>query len=305
HCRFTIDCNSPSYSTLLACCLGAYSGQSSGYCLSQLPSPPTMDPTDSGGLDEWYPDYDTAFADAYCINTRPMPPNGSRPTFSTMLACCKGAYSGQSSGKCLSMLLNPPTISPTGAGGLDVWYADYSIMDYSEGECINERPLPNGRTVYDSQLACCNGLNIFTPTGKCLSKLPNPPTAYPTNAGGLDVWYPDYTQAYAHATCINDPPLPNGIVTYESQAVCCNSVYGSQFSQACICDLPNPPSSCPGVVTAEVEVLTTKTTTITTTVTVSSKITLAGLAMPTDETAKQAVISTLEETIKTLVEASL
>lgn len=36
-----------------------------------------------------------------------------------------------------------------------MWYADYSIQDYSEGVCTNERPLPNGRATYDSQLSCC------------------------------------------------------------------------------------------------------------------------------------------------------
>ena len=50
HCHFTIDCNSPSYDTELSCCNGAYKGQTSGYCYSQLDNPPTISPTDVGKL---------------------------------------------------------------------------------------------------------------------------------------------------------------------------------------------------------------------------------------------------------------
>ena len=96
-CRFTVDCNSPAYTTELACCRAAYAGQISGTCLSSLPNPPTMSPTESGGLDVYYPDYATAFGAAGCINTRPLP--SGRPTYSTEIACCRGAYAGQTSGK--------------------------------------------------------------------------------------------------------------------------------------------------------------------------------------------------------------
>ena len=49
YCRYTVDCNSPSYSSELACCKGAYAGQVSGVCLRRLPSPPTSSPTGEGG----------------------------------------------------------------------------------------------------------------------------------------------------------------------------------------------------------------------------------------------------------------
>jgi len=49
-CQYTIDCNSPGYDTELDCCKGSYPGQSSGYCLSQLPNPPTLSPTGTGML---------------------------------------------------------------------------------------------------------------------------------------------------------------------------------------------------------------------------------------------------------------
>ena len=55
------------------------------------------------------------------------------------------------------MLPTPPTTEPTGAGGPDAWYPDYTTNNYSNGACINERPPPNGRVTYDSQLACCKG----------------------------------------------------------------------------------------------------------------------------------------------------
>jgi len=56
-CQFTIDCNSPGYDTELDCCKGAYPGQSSGYCLSQLPNPPTLSPTGTGMLYRYYYHY--------------------------------------------------------------------------------------------------------------------------------------------------------------------------------------------------------------------------------------------------------
>ena len=50
-CKYHIDCNSgPGYDTELDCCKGAYPDQSSGYCLSQLPNPPTLSPTGTGTL---------------------------------------------------------------------------------------------------------------------------------------------------------------------------------------------------------------------------------------------------------------
>ncbi|KAL7537682.1 hypothetical protein ACHAXR_008734, partial [Thalassiosira sp. AJA248-18] len=157
YCRETIDCNTPGYPSELACCKGAYAGQSSGFCLSQMPNPPTTSPTDEGGLDVYYPDYDTPYADAYCLNDRPKP-NG-RPTYDTMLACCKGAYPDQQSGVCLSMLPFPPTGSPTNSDfEADFWYPVYEI-GYAEGVCSNKLPLPyanvNDRPNYETQLQCC------------------------------------------------------------------------------------------------------------------------------------------------------
>ena len=97
YCRYSIACNAPTYATELVCCKAAYAGQVSGHCLSQLPNPPTMSPTDVGGLGIYYPDYDLSWELAYCINKRPLP--SGRPSYTSMLSCCKGAYAGQISGK--------------------------------------------------------------------------------------------------------------------------------------------------------------------------------------------------------------
>ena len=97
YCRLVRDCNSPSYSTELSCCQIAYAGQRSGNCLAALPNPPTTSPTGTGGLGVYYPDYKLDWSEGYCVNTRPMP--SGRPTYTTMLQCCKGAYGGQMSGE--------------------------------------------------------------------------------------------------------------------------------------------------------------------------------------------------------------
>lgn len=62
---------------------------------------------------------------------------------------------------------------------------------------------------------------------------------------GPTVWFPDYSRAYASGVCQKGTRAPNGIVSYDSQEECCRFAYGSQHSNACVCDLPNPPSTCP------------------------------------------------------------
>jgi len=212
-----------------------------------LPSPPTTSPTDVGGLDVYYPDYDQpAWPLGFCINTRPLP--SGRPTYTTMLLCCKGAYGGQSSGICLSMLPSPPTTSPTDVGELDVYYADYDQPAWPLGFCINTRPLPSGRPTYTTMLLCCKGAYGGQQSGVCLSQLPSPPTVSPTDAGEFDFWYPDYSSVWAEATCLNTRPLPfgpGGRPTYDTMLDCCKREYRSQASGACVAALPSPPTSSP------------------------------------------------------------
>ncbi|KAL3804042.1 hypothetical protein HJC23_006433 [Cyclotella cryptica] len=231
-----------TYDSQLACCKAAYNGQASGACLSDLPSPPTVSPTGTGGLDIWYADYDLDWTAGKCINTAPIP-NG-RQTYDSQLACCKAAYNGQASGACLSDLPSPPTVSPTGTGGLDIWYADYDL-DWTAGKCINTAPIPNGRQTYDSQLACCKAAYNGQASGACLSDLPSPPTVSPTGTGGLDIWYADYDLDWTAGKCINTAPIPNGRQTYDSQLACCKAAYNGQASGACLSDLPSPPTVSP------------------------------------------------------------
>eukprot|EP00584_Thalassiosira_punctigera_P016426 CAMPEP_0172546642 /NCGR_PEP_ID=MMETSP1067-20121228/16347_1 /TAXON_ID=265564 ORGANISM="Thalassiosira punctigera, Strain Tpunct2005C2" /NCGR_SAMPLE_ID=MMETSP1067 /ASSEMBLY_ACC=CAM_ASM_000444 /LENGTH=419 /DNA_ID=CAMNT_0013333605 /DNA_START=123 /DNA_END=1382 /DNA_ORIENTATION=+ len=250
YCRLTVDCNSPSYGSELACCKGAYRGQNSGTCLSRLPSPPTMSPTDTGGLDVYYPDYNKAWPLGECVNTRPMP--SGRPTYTTQLACCKGAYAGQMSGHCLAQLPSPPTMTPTNSlREADFWYPDYDT-NYADAGCSNKLPLPfnnkNDRPNYETQIACCKGAYAGQTSGKCLSQLPSPPTTSPTDTGGYDFWYPDYDTNYAAATCKNERPLPygpGGRPTFDSQLACCKAAYAGQTSGACLAGLASPPTTAP------------------------------------------------------------
>ena len=202
----------------------------------------TASPTRVGGLDVWYPDWNTDWTTAACINTPPLP-NG-RPTYTSQLACCKAHYGGQSSGACLQSLPSPPTASPTGTGGLDVWYADWD-SDWTTASCINTAPLPNGRPTYTSQLACCQANYAGQSSGACLQSLPSPPTSSPTGIGGLNVWYADWDSDWTTAACINTAPLPNGRPTYTSQLACCQANYAGQSSGACLQSLPSPPTSSP------------------------------------------------------------
>jgi len=244
----------PTYSTQLECCKGAYGGQSSGKCLSQIASPPTTSPTLSGGMAGfWYPDYESAWSDAGCKNEMPLPFNkGDRPEYATQLECCKAAYGGQTSGKCLSELASPPTTSPTMAGGVGLeWYPDYTTA-WSDAGCKNDVPLPfspNSRPVYATQLECCKAAYGGQSSGKCLSELASPPTTSPTMAGGVGLlWYPDYSTAWSDAGCKNEVPLPfseNSRPTYDTQLECCKAAYGGQSSGKCLSELASPPTTSP------------------------------------------------------------
>jgi len=103
------------YDTNLECCKGAYAGQTSGACLSKLPSPPTSKPTAVGDYGtDWYADYGKSWSIAGCKNTLPRPVYAIM-LYETQLACCKGAYGGQTSEACIKGLPSPPTKSPTAA----------------------------------------------------------------------------------------------------------------------------------------------------------------------------------------------
>ena len=101
------------YDTQLDCCKAAYAGQSSGACLKGLASPPTSSPTVPGDFGtDWYADYATSWSIAGCKNTLPRP-NYAIQLYKTQLECCKAAYGGQTSEKCVQSLPSPPTKSPS------------------------------------------------------------------------------------------------------------------------------------------------------------------------------------------------
>jgi hypothetical protein len=237
------------YDTELECCQREYASQSTGVCLSMLPAPPTVSPTQTGGPDAWYADFDAGWTNGVCINTMPAP-NG-RTIYDSQLECCKGAYPGQESGACIADLPAPPTVSPTATGGPDAWYANRDV-DWADGVCINTAPVPNGRVVYDTQLECCQGEYGSQNSGACLADLPSPPTVSPTATGGPNVWYADRDADWTQGTCINTAPVPNGRVTYDSELECCKGEYASQSSGACLAALPAAPTASPvGASTAE------------------------------------------------------
>ena len=243
-CDYTTTCNSPSYSTNLACCKGAFGGQWSKYCISQMANPPTLSPTKTGGPDEYYPDYSLPWTEGICTNSQPIP--SGRPVYTTMLACCKAAYAGQASKVCIKSLPTPPTMAPTktGSGGTD-YYPDYSL-DWSVGICINTQPAPSGIPVYATMLACCKAAYAGQASKVCIKSLPNPPTMAPTKtgSGGTD-YYPDYSLDWSVGICINTQPSPSGVPVYATMLACCKAAYAGQASKVCIKSLPNPPTMAP------------------------------------------------------------
>ena len=132
-------------------CLEAY--------YESFPNPPTGSPTDLGE-GSFYPDYETKWEDATCLNIKPFPfTPGSRPLYNSQLECCKMAYAGQTSKACLAGLPDGlrPTSSPTGPGGAG-WYNNQNDGDASVRTCTQETPRPQWGTVgdHDTHLECCN-----------------------------------------------------------------------------------------------------------------------------------------------------
>lgn len=108
YCRYAVDCDTPSYPSELECCLRAYAGQNSKFCLGQLPAG-TVVPDDAESTTAWYngsgsglfyPDYRGAWVDEGCLEAASVLdiPSG-RPRYDTMLECCNGAYARQESGE--------------------------------------------------------------------------------------------------------------------------------------------------------------------------------------------------------------
>ncbi|KAL7438353.1 hypothetical protein ACHAXH_005877, partial [Discostella pseudostelligera] len=191
---------------------------------------------------DYYPNYDLAWTEGVCINTKPVP--SGRPVYATQIACCKGAYGGQASNACIKNLATPPTMAPTnpGAEGTD-FYPNYDLP-WTEGKCLNTKPVPSGRPVYATNLACCKGAYGGQASQVCIRSLLNPPTSAPTKPGGGS-YYPDYSLAWSEGKCINTEPVPSGRPVYSSNLACCKSAYAGQVSKTCIKMLPFPPTMAP------------------------------------------------------------
>ena len=189
-------------------------------------------------------DYDKPYKDAYCINTRPLPVDGSRPLYDTMLDCCKGSYSGQISDKCFSMLPigQRPTSSPTTVDAIvGFFYPEYE-KSYSKGTCSNARPLPfpneNDRPNYPTQLECCLAEYSAQTSGACIQDLPIGlrPTSSPTKVEGPELWYNPQNGGWGNSVCENTLPKPSSATaSYPSKMMCCDNTFGGQTSNACYC----------------------------------------------------------------------
>lgn len=190
-----------------------------------LPSPPTSSPTELGGLDIYYPDYSQSWSEGFCVNYRPVP--SGRPTYDTMLACCKAEYPSQPSGVCLALLPSPPTLSPSRGSTIN---------------SLNSGGLHNSYPNYDqaSSLAIplsSDGLNNYYQNYD--------PTLGHLDLSGLDVYYPNYDQAsLSEGLCINTAPLPSGRPSYGTKQACCQAHYGNQTNDTCMCDAIGVCYSC-------------------------------------------------------------
>ena len=172
-CIYKADCDSPGYDTELECCDQAFGGQVSGACKVGFANPSTT-------TTKWYADYGTPWGIAGCKAAFPYP-SYATTFFDSQLDCCKGAYTGQTSGACLTGLATPPTMAPTSAAGAGgQWYADYGTA-WSIAGCKNTLPLPIYAIVtYSSQLECCKAAYGGQTSNACVQRLPNPPTNAPT-----------------------------------------------------------------------------------------------------------------------------
>ena len=169
---------SQGYSTELACCNAVFPGQTSGKCYSMLPAPPTTAPTPTDGVDIWYADLSLDWAAGVCINTLPTP-NG-RTTYDSQLECCKGSYTGQTSGACIQDLPDPPTAAPIGSDApfFPIW------SGWDSSYCDNDPTLntSGAQYFYATQAECCDAWFSQQSSGACMQHDPVYGSRAPTGA---------------------------------------------------------------------------------------------------------------------------
>ena len=122
------------------------------------------------------------------------------------------------------------------------YHPNYSLP-WDQGKC--ELIVTCNSPSYSTELDCCKKAYGGQVSNYCISQMANPPTPQPTNIGGPDAYYPDYTLTWSEGKCINTTPVPSGRPTYTSMLACCKAAYGAQVSMACIQALPTPPTGAP------------------------------------------------------------
>ena len=156
-----------------------------GNCLAQLPNPPTGAPTTSAWEAEFfYPQYELPWSVAGCTNRLPLPfVEGGRPTYTTMLACCRGSYGWQASGACFARLPSPPTGAPTTSAFEAAFFYPVYELPWSVASCSNRLPLPfvtGSRPTYGSKELCCARAYGGQASKACVCSLDDPPSGCPT-----------------------------------------------------------------------------------------------------------------------------
>ena len=185
------------YTTQLECCKGAFGGQSSNACVMGLPNPPTAKPsvapttvaptiksptTLAGQGGGWYADYGTAWPNAGCKNTTPLPIHATM-FYATQLECCKGAFGGQTSNACVMGLPNPPTAKPTAATTSKPTFAPIAKPTAKPAVAPTPSDIPTIFTPSQTSTSSPSVSPSETPTTSNPSKSPttfNPTTSSPT-----------------------------------------------------------------------------------------------------------------------------
>lgn len=222
---------------------------------TRLGSHPGM--TDIILVDVYYPDYTPVWDEGRCINTHSLP--AGRPTYSTLVACCKAIYSLQPSGerpllpltlsimsncelipnivwnnyilliagKCLSGLTSPPSMGRTDTVTADV---TTSLTEIPNPPTMSSTDTSGDAPTFLSELPNPVTMSPAYNSGDdpTLTEPPNHLATSPSDIRLLDVYYADFAPIWNEGRCINARPLPVGRLTYSTLIACCKAVYSNQ-----------------------------------------------------------------------------
>ncbi|KAL3816618.1 hypothetical protein ACHAXA_004800 [Cyclostephanos tholiformis] len=165
----------PIYSSQLQCCLAAYAGQTSNYCIQNLVNPPTASPTKAPTSKPTRSPTTPTPTRSPTTVTPTMSPTTSVPTSSpttstpttsmpTGIPTVSPTKNPTSQPSTKSPTGTPTTREPTVTQYGNLWYPKYGL-----GVCSNQLPLPvNGAApISTSQAACCQG-NFNWIFAKCM-----------------------------------------------------------------------------------------------------------------------------------------